>query len=117
MVIKFYRTFFLLFTLLVFGSASYAGEVVFSGNDIFIGQSVDILEDSLGTMTFQQVRSSGRFVPNEEQTPNFGLSNSTFWIRFTLRNETKDPNIFFELANARIDFCTIYSEENGRCSN
>ncbi|SEJ15004.1 hypothetical protein SAMN05216327_106346 [Dyadobacter sp. SG02] len=114
MVIKFYRLCFLLFTLLAFGRISYAGEVVFSGSDLSIGESVDILEDSLGTMTFQQVRSSGRFAPNDEQTPNFGLSNSAFWIRFTLRNETKDPNVFFELANARLDFCTIYNEENGQ---
>lgn len=114
MVIKFYRILFLLLTLLVFGGTSHAGEVVFSGSDISIGQHVDILEDSLGTMTFQQVKATGYFVPNEEQTPNFGLSNSAFWIRFTLRNDTKDPNIFFELANARIDFCTIYNEDNGQ---
>lgn len=114
MVIKFYRILFLLLTLLVFGGTSHAGEVVFSGSDISIGQHVDILEDSLGTMTFQQVKATGHFVPNEEQTPNFGLSNSAFWIRFTLRNDTKDPNIFFELANARIDFCTIYNEDNGQ---
>ncbi|SDE09670.1 hypothetical protein SAMN04487996_103334 [Dyadobacter soli] len=114
MAIKFYRIWFLLFALLVSGSISYASEVVFSGTDISIGQHVDILEDSLGTMTFQQVRASGHFVPNDEQTPNFGLSNSAFWIRFTLRNDTDDPNIFFELANARIDFSTIYNEEDGK---
>lgn len=105
---------FLLSALLASGEISYAGEVVFSGSDISIGENVDILEDSLGAMTFQQVRSSGRFVPNDEQTPNFGLSNSAFWIRFTLKNDTKDPNIFFELVNARLDFCTIYHEENGQ---
>jgi signal transduction histidine kinase len=113
MVVKFYRALFLLVALVLAGATSYAKEVVFRGNDISIGQNVEILEDQNGTMTFEQVRLSDQFVPNKEQTPNFGLSNSAFWLRVTLRNQTDDPNIFFELANARIDFCTIYNEENG----
>ncbi|TLU99495.1 sensor histidine kinase [Dyadobacter luticola] len=114
MVIKFYRLLFLLLTCLISGITAEASEVVFRGGDISIGQYVEILEDSAKTMTYQQVKASRSFVPNHEPTPNFGLSNSAFWIKFTLKNEFRDPIIFLELANARIDSCTIYSDENGK---
>ena len=114
MVVKFYKALFLLSILLAWGCESNAAEVAFRGSDISIGHSVDILEDTQGKLTFQQVKSSGRFVANKEQTPNFGLSNSAFWIRITLKNQTNEPSLFLELANARIDVCTIYNEENGK---
>ncbi|CAG4994567.1 Adaptive-response sensory-kinase SasA [Dyadobacter sp. CECT 9275] len=97
--------------LLVFLSSltAFAGEVVFSGNVLAIGKRVDVLEDTTGVSTLSDVIKSSKFAQSFDETPNFGLSNSTFWLRFTIKNQTSQDQIFLELAYPRIESCTLYS--------
>lgn len=56
-----------------------------------VGSSLDILEDPSGTLTIGDVTSPAmttRFQPNRQNVPNFGMTGSAFWFRFTLQRET-----------------------------
>ena len=52
---------------------------------------LEILEDPTGKLTIEEVTSSeyiGRFGPGNEDVPNFGYTNSAYWVRFLIKNET-----------------------------
>ena len=115
MDVKFYRgiigSLLLLISML---NSAYAGEVVFKGTDVTIGEQVEILEDTSAALTIDQVKAHGKFTPSFEDTPNFGVSASTFWVRINIRNTSSEDNIFLELAYPRIESATLYSEGRGK---
>lgn len=115
MDVKFYRgiigTFLLLISLL---HSAYAGEVVFKGTDVTIGKQVEILEDTSAALTIDEVNAHGKFTPSFEDTPNFGVSASAFWVRLNIRNNSAEDNLFLELAYPRIESVTLYSTERGK---
>src|SRR5690606_12516792 len=53
-----------------------------------IGKHLEILEDPEGAMSLEDVMASERFAHVNQQVINLGVSNSTFWIRFTVANQT-----------------------------
>jgi two-component system nitrate/nitrite sensor histidine kinase NarX len=58
-----------------------------------LGLHLEILEDKDGTLTIDDVTSpevASQFVASQQEAPNFGFSDSAFWVRFTVRNETAD---------------------------
>ncbi|WP_439585521.1 sensor histidine kinase [Dyadobacter bucti] len=110
MDLNFYRTNVLLILLFLFSVSTYAGRVIFTGDDTTIGKNVEVLEDTGKSLTINEVMTSKNFVKSEDETPNFGLSSSTFWVRFDIQNLTPEDKIFLELAYSRIESCTLYSK-------
>ncbi|MGE5415466.1 MAG: 7TM diverse intracellular signaling domain-containing protein [Acidobacteriota bacterium] len=52
-----------------------------------LGRYTEYLEDPTGKLSIDDVTSSAyvnRFIRNQSDTPNFGLSHSTYWLRFKL---------------------------------
>ena len=62
------------------------------GTDQYLlGLHTQYLEDATNSLTFEQVSSAGqrdRFIPNQQATPNFGFTRSTYWFRFRLHNRS-----------------------------
>lgn len=57
------------------------------------GAHLDVLKDPGGKLTIADVTSpefSGRFRPNRQAIPNFGITSSAFWFRFTLRKDGRE---------------------------
>ena len=55
-----------------------------------LGLHLEILEDPTGRLTIEQASSAeyaASFKPSQVDMPNFGLTNSAYWVRFRLRNE------------------------------
>ncbi len=55
-----------------------------------LGRSIDILEDPGGKLTIDQVAApefSSRFVRSQVDVPNYGYTNSAYWVRFRIRNQ------------------------------
>jgi signal transduction histidine kinase len=103
------------FSLLIFSPFWLkAGEVDFRGRDILIGKFLEIAEDPENTFDFPNVPPASRFKSSSDDTPNLGLSKSTYWIRFTVRNESNEPKIFLELAYPMLHSCELYSLDSGR---
>ena len=55
-----------------------------------LGLFLEILEDPRAELTIEDVRSAeyaAQFVPSRQEIPNFGFSDSAFWLRFRIRNQ------------------------------
>ncbi|NJD57996.1 MAG: hypothetical protein FIA98_01175, partial [Anaerolineae bacterium] len=56
-----------------------------------LGAHIDILEDPTGELTIEDVTSpeyAARFNPPQAAVPNYGYTDSAYWIHFTLDNQT-----------------------------
>ena len=88
--IRFPLSLLLILILLCAGSALATQPLVLRDtSDTFPldGSSLDILEDASGRLTITDVTSSrlsGSFKQSRRPIPNFGLTNSAFWFRFTV---------------------------------
>jgi signal transduction histidine kinase len=78
-----------------------------------LGLHLEILEDKEKTWTINDVTSpelASQFVPSQEDAPNFGFTDSAFWVRFRVRNEA-DITTKWQLAIARttnVAFMELY---------
>ncbi len=101
---------FLATAILFFLSISYskANTVIYDSGRILIGNRVEILNDSLNKYTPLDVISSPLFYKSKQAAPNFDISNSTYWIRFSIKNVTDNPHLLLEVDNALVDTCNLY---------
>lgn len=56
-----------------------------------LGLHLETLEDPPGQLTIQEIASpefEAKFVPSQWDVPNFGYTNSAYWVRVPLRNES-----------------------------
>ncbi|MDH4198774.1 MAG: SpoIIE family protein phosphatase [Spirochaetia bacterium] len=83
-----------------------------------LGHYLEILEDPSRQMTFEQISSPkarNLFVESQSEIPNFGFSDSVFWVRFRLLNSAKySKEYYLEFSQPLTDHITIYYlDENG----
>lgn len=99
--------FFVLSNILIAGSPL----ILFSDTTVLsvIGNSIQILEDETNNLSVHQVFASKIFYPSTSQTPNLGVSNSSFWIKFELQNKSNYHNLLLELSAPLIDEATLYT--------
>ncbi|CAN5510724.1 7TM diverse intracellular signaling domain-containing protein [soil metagenome] len=95
--------------LLVFSySIVISREIEFRGENILIGTLLQTSEDTSGTLTIKDVIHASTFLDSKHETPNFSLSNSTFWLRFVIKNTTSENKLLLEFAYPLIDSCELY---------
>ncbi len=77
-----------------------------------LGLRLEILEDPTGQLTIEDVASpefEGQFAPSQEETPNFGYTNSAYWARFRVRNEASQTTEWrLALQDARMGYVDLY---------
>lgn len=109
---------FVFLPLLLLSSFSLkAEEINFNGKDILIGKYLEMAEDTNNSYKFPNFPKTTKFVRSEVETPNLGLSKSSYWIKFTVRNLSEDPKIFLELAYPMLHSCELYSLDSGKIEN
>ncbi len=103
--------FFIFFTFLCVFATTAKPVIDYSDlkKSISIGNSVEILEDKSNQLTLDEVRHSDSFQPSKLQVPNLGVSPSTFWIRFTIKNSTSFNPLLLNLACPTLDTVIMYS--------
>ena len=86
-------TLFTLFTILnlIKMTDSYASDPILlkNGKEIYdLGYHVEILEDKTNKLTFEKIlkKTNIHFKMSKDKIPNFGSSNSSFWIKFSFKN-------------------------------
>ncbi len=93
-----------------------SAQVVFdnSENVLLLKGEIQILEDSSGELTFDNVLLSENFKPSEFNIPNLGISSSVFWLKFELENRTDNHELLIEVAQPILDHVSLYYlNENG----
>ncbi len=79
---------------------------------ISLGNHISILEDPEKILQFSDIRStpySEKFLPSNQEVPNFGVTESAFWVRFTIKNPSdKSINLILEVDQAQYDDVEFY---------
>src|SRR2546428_1705722 len=74
-----------------------------------IGQNLSILEDKQGQLNIDKIVSRNDFIPSHQAIPNLGISSSTWWVKFTVNNQTDQNNIILELEYPTTDQVELYT--------
>ncbi|WP_338793262.1 7TM diverse intracellular signaling domain-containing protein [Bernardetia sp. MNP-M8] len=87
-------------------------------NDLRLeGNSIGIFEDTNHSKTFAQISEEhflSNFKPSQGYNPNFGFSESAFWVRVELENQNEEQNEFLvEIAAPLLDSITFFYKEEG----
>jgi two-component system NtrC family sensor kinase len=104
---------FLLLQVLFFSKGIAQKVIVFKGDNVVIGQSVSILEDSTKHLDFNSIQKSAGFIQSRTQVPNLQLSTSVFWLRFTIKNESPENHLLLSLDYPTLNVCEFYYPVSG----
>ncbi|OGO61646.1 MAG: hypothetical protein A2029_05900 [Chloroflexi bacterium RBG_19FT_COMBO_47_9] len=78
-----------------------------------LGLHLEILEDSGGGLTISDVSSpkfEAQFTPSEIEVPNYGYTDSAYWVRIHLDNETLYTNEWLlEVGFANTQYVDLYA--------
>ena len=78
-----------------------------------LGFFLDILADPGGDLTIKDVTSpnyAARFSPSKVEVPNYGFTNSAYWVRFQLLNESQQNTMWLlEMGFANMQYIDLYS--------
>lgn len=103
----------ILFLLLFFYlPASAQNPAVFKGENLIIGNHISYLEDPTNKLTLSDVSSSQSFIQSKVPVPNMELSNSAFWVKFTIKNLSDQEHILLALEYPMLSICEFYTLDN-----
>jgi len=95
--------------ILIFGTSTYgmATPLIFEEGEVRIplGLQLEYHEDPSGKLTLKNVRElelSGQFVQSNSSRPNFGVTDSAYWLHFKLSNPSEDSR------NIPLEYDSIY---------
>lgn len=108
----------ILFCLSPFLLNAQANALVYHQNkDLLIGKNVRILEDKTNILTLPEIVTSKSFKSYNKQVINLGVSSSTFWIQFSLVNNSNENNLLLDIAQPILNFAELYTiDANGKYS-
>lgn len=86
--------------------------VYYEGETLSIGTHVNILQDASNSLTLQDVVKSTSFVINDKPAINLGVSNSTFWIKFTLTNNSEENYLLLNLEQSALNNIEVFTQIN-----
>ena len=81
-----------------------AGQVSLNGH-------IQYLEDKEGILTIDEVAASNKFINAGEDAPNFGFTQSVYWFRFAITNQTKQKALLLEQGYTHIDAISLFVPE------
>lgn len=85
--------------------------VLFSdvNHEFYIGRSVQILEDKTSSLKIKDIIGSSQFYVNNQNVPNLGISSSSFWLKFKIKNRSHQEDLLIELGNPLLDEIEFYT--------
>lgn len=69
---------------------------------------LQVYEDASNKMSIEEIKDLDNFKSLRNDVPNLGISNSTFWIKFLLYNNTPYNYIFIRVPYPNLDRLTLY---------
>jgi two-component system, NtrC family, sensor kinase len=76
--------------------------------NIEVSRGISFLEDKSGKLTINDVVQNAGLKPVKEQSPNFGISPSTFWLKISLLNQMPDENYILQVSQPALDEIDFY---------
>ena len=78
-----------------------------------IGNYTYIYEDTSGKESITEVLGSKQFIKSNDKIPSLGITNSSFWIKFTIRNLTADNSILLNFDYPLATESKLFTISNG----
>ena len=115
MIFSIFKKIFYLIAIIAFAGDSLAQDILVierTGDQFDTGPFLEVLEDREGELTLSDVISSrykDKFYVSPQNVPNYGFSNSAFWVRFAIKNisENQSPWVL-ELGFANMHYADFY---------
>src|SRR5690242_17003062 len=101
--------------LLSFSAESSSLDPVFvndSADKLIEGTHIEAFIDVKGNLSYEQVSQLSAFNKLSSQVPNFGISKATFWLRFTILNNTSKNAVFLKVPYALLDNVMLYYQSD-----
>lgn len=94
----------------VISTAAPANIIDENFSKIFIGKSLEYLEDKGGLMTLEEAQKSSAWKLNTDKAINLGFPKSAYWFRFTAENSlASSESWYFEISYPMLDSLRMYS--------
>lgn len=80
-----------------------------------LGLYLEILEDKTGKLTYDDVRNpkmESKWIKSQWDIPNYGYSDSIYWVRFEIKNESKTKDYILYFDYALTDYLDIYYQKD-----
>jgi serine phosphatase RsbU (regulator of sigma subunit) len=69
-------------------------------------------------LSWEDIYTNSKFIKPTVKNFNFGYTDATIWLRFSLKNITTTPiELIHEFSFPRIDYCEIFILQNGKLIN
>lgn len=114
MIKKSIVSFILCLLLLNIASAKQQITITPSNANISIGNNISFIEDASNKMQIDEIMRSNAFKDVLSDVPNFGISNSTFWLKTTVTNKSKKSNFLIQVSQPGLDEVSIYYKYNNK---
>ncbi len=104
--------FFLLLSVIVFPSKMLAQDTIIYNQTtglLSIGDKIAYLKDEKNTFTIDDVLKSKDFINSKDAVPNMQITNSSYWIRFIVTNQSELNNLALQLEYPTIDSVLVYT--------
>ncbi len=73
-----------------------------------IGKQTTYLEEGDKELSINDVLSSTDFQSFQQKVPNLGTTNSTYWVKISIQNQTETENLVLQLAHPTVDYLDFY---------
>jgi signal transduction histidine kinase len=107
----------MLLALTCLGALVKANDITYSGGSIILGKYLQYAEDKDGRETFKTAARNLVFKQSSDESLNFGISNSTYWIKFSIVNQSASDSLFLEIDYPMLEtlelFCSTDSSVIG----
>ena len=82
-----------------------------------LGKYLSILEDKKGELTFDDILKKNhvqKYITIDKDSPNMGFTFSTFWIKFTVSNQSQKNSLYYFVYEfPGLDSITLYQKQGG----
>ena len=103
------RSLLLALLLLPCSAAAEVIHIVHQDDEISAGRSCEILEDKTGKLTIDDVIPRNDFVKAKSIIQNYGFTNSVYWVRLTVQNDSIESlSRFIEIGFPLLDSLKLY---------
>jgi two-component system, NtrC family, sensor kinase len=90
-------------------------QFVFDGkqtNNSYV-EGIEFIEDKGRDLSIQQVASK-QFQRVTTDVPNFGMSASAYWLKFTIQNNSNEQNLRLQVDQPNLDELDVYLDTTGK---
>lgn len=112
------RTIFAILVMIVWITLSSSGRLLAQEPDtvtvtndmpvLIAGAQLGMFPDVTQQLPFARVRTANVFQRPEHDVPNQGVTRNTIWLKFTLFNETNEPNLVLSIRNSHLNHIRLY---------